>query len=116
MCRTTAGRSITAITFIVPPQRGQRGGSTSYSLPDEAGPRAADFQGHPIIRVGDWVRRLGFPEEPVPLAVTPRPIGVPAIEDGRLLVRIRDVGTHLGQEVQGIEHAEVRLVTRVDNV
>jgi hypothetical protein len=33
-----------------------------------------------------------------------------------LLVRIGDVGTGLGQEVQGIEHAEVRLMAGVDNI
>jgi hypothetical protein len=33
-----------------------------------------------------------------------------------LLVRIGDVGTDLGQEVQGIEHAEVRLMAGVDNI
>jgi hypothetical protein len=45
-------------------------------LPDEAGPGAADLKGRPIVRAGDWVRRLGFREEPVPLAVAPRTIGV----------------------------------------
>jgi hypothetical protein len=33
-----------------------------------------------------------------------------------LLVGVRDVGAHLGQEVQGIEHAEVRLMAGVDNI
>jgi len=72
-------------------------------LPDEAGPGAADLTGRPIVRAGDWVRRLGFREEPVPLAVAPHPIGVPAIEEHGLLVRIRDVGTHLGEEVPYVE-------------
>ena len=49
-------------------------------LPDEGGPGPADLKGRPIVRAGDWVRRLGFREEPVPLEVAPRPIGVPAIE------------------------------------
>jgi hypothetical protein len=31
-------------------------------------------------------------------------------------VAIRDVGAHLGEEVQGIDHPEVRLVARVDRV
>jgi hypothetical protein len=33
-----------------------------------------------------------------------------------LLVGVRDVGAHLGQEVQGIEYPEVRLVAGVDTV
>jgi hypothetical protein len=31
--------------------------------------RSADLQGRPGNRAGDWVRRFGFREEPVPLAV-----------------------------------------------
>ena len=50
------------------------------------------------------------------LAVASRAIGVPAIEERGLLVGVRDVGIHLGQEVQGIEHPEVRLVARMDIV
>jgi hypothetical protein len=33
-----------------------------------------------------------------------------------LLMSVRDVGAHLGQEVQGIEYPEVRLVAGVDTV
>jgi len=34
----------------------------------------------------------------VPLAVAPCPIGVPAVKERGLLVRFRDVGTHLAQD------------------
>jgi hypothetical protein len=38
-------------------------------LPDEAGPGAPDLTGCPIVRARDWIRRFGFREEPVLLAV-----------------------------------------------
>ena len=66
--------------------------------------------------MGAWVRRLGAPEEPVLLPIATRAIGVPAVEERGLLVRIGDVGAHLGEEVQRIEHPEIRLVTRMDRV
>jgi hypothetical protein len=65
---------------------------------------------------GGCVRPAGVAEESVLLPIASRPMGVPAIEDRRLLVRVRDVGAHLGEEVQGIEHAEACLVMRVDRV
>jgi hypothetical protein len=33
-----------------------------------------------------------------------------------LLMSVRDVGAHLGEEVQGIEYAEIRLMAGVDNI
>ena len=50
---------------------------------------AADLQGRPVVRAGEWVRRFGFREQPVLLAVAPRAIGVPAVEERGLLVRVR---------------------------
>lgn len=76
----------------------------------------AALTGHPLVRAGDWVRRFGYREEPEPLAVAPRPSGVPAREERGLLVRLREVGPHLGEAVQAVEPADVGLVTRVDNV
>ncbi len=48
--------------------------------------------------------------------VAARPVGVPTIEEGRLLVDIRDVRAHLREEVESIEHAEVGLVAGVDRI
>jgi hypothetical protein len=65
----------------------------------EAGPRAADLLGCSSRFIGDRRRPFGFPEQAVPPAVPPGPIGVPAVEERGLLVRIGDLGAHLGQEV-----------------
>jgi hypothetical protein len=69
-----------------------------------------------MVRARDWVRRFGFREEAGLLAVASRPIGVPSIEERRLLVRIGDVGAHLGKKIQRIEHPEVGLVPWMDRV
>ena len=68
---------------------------------DQARPRTAHLQGSPIALSGGWVRRRGVPEEPVLLPIPTRAIGVPAVEEGGLLVRLGDVGAHLGEEIQG---------------
>jgi hypothetical protein len=85
-------------------------------LADEASPGAADLQGCPMVRAREWVRRSGFREEPVLPAVAPRPVRVPAIEERGLLVDIGDLGGHLRQEVQRVEHPEVRLVAMVNDI
>jgi len=69
-----------------------------------------------MVRLGGWVHRLGFPEDPVLLAVASGPMRGPPIEEHCLLVWIGDAGAYLGEEIQGIEHPEVPLVPRVDNV
>lgn len=101
-----------------PPHRGLAAGAEGrvhlIDLADEASPGAADRQGRPLVRARDWVRRFGFREQAVPPAVAPRPVRVPAIEERGLLVDIGDLGGHLRQEVQRVEHAEVRLVPGVD--
>jgi hypothetical protein len=66
--------------------------------------------------MGAWVRRLGVPEEPVLLTIPTRAIGVPAVEEGGLLVRIGDAGAHPGEEVQGIEDPEVGVMSGVDGL
>lgn len=77
-------------------------------LPNQARPRSVDLQGCSRAFSGYRFRPFGFAEETVLPAVTPCPIGVPTVEERGLLVGVRDVGTHLIQEVQGIEHPEVR--------
>jgi hypothetical protein len=85
-------------------------------LAEQTRPGPPGFQWHPTTLLGHGLHRGSLPEEPVPLPVASRPIGVPAVEERGLLVGIGDVGAHLGEEVQGIEHPEVRLVPRVDRV
>jgi len=85
-------------------------------LTDQTRPRATDFQRRPRLPIGSWFLHAGLLEEAVSLAIPPGPVGVPAIEERGLLVGVRDVGAHLGQEVQGIEHPKVRLMAGVDDV
>lgn len=50
------------------------------------------------------------------LPIPSRPIREPAVEKRGLLVWVRDVGAHLGLEVQRREDPEVRLVPGMDRV
>jgi len=52
-------------------------------------------------------RRPSLPAKPLPLPIPAGSVGVPAVEDGRLLVDIRDVGTHLREAVEGVNHPDV---------
>ena len=45
-------------------------------LADQAHPGSPGFQGRPSVPFGGWLRRGSRPEEPVPLPIAPRPIGV----------------------------------------
>lgn len=82
------------------------------NLADQPGPGSADVQRRSVLPRGN--PHVGVPEEPVLLPIASPAIRVPAVEECGLLVGIGDVGAHLGEEVQGIEDAEVRLVSRVD--
>jgi hypothetical protein len=90
--------------------------SPPKNLADQARPRAADRPARPMVRARNWLRRFGFPEAPVLRAVTPSPMRAPARAERGLLVRIGEVGGHLGQEVQRIDHPAMRLVAGVDRV
>ncbi len=69
-------------------------------LADQAGPGSANLQGRSSAFGANRFRPFGFPPQAVALAIAPRPIGVPAIEEGGLLVGVGDVGAMLDQEAR----------------
>lgn len=54
----TAARAITALTFIGPPAARTQAGIHLVHPPEEAGPRAADRKGHPMVRAGEMICAL----------------------------------------------------------
>ena len=56
----------------------------------------------------------GLPAEPALPAIASRPIRVPTVKEGDLLMSIGAVATYLGEEIHGTKHTVVGLVTRVN--
>jgi hypothetical protein len=83
-------------------------------LADQAGPGPADFQRRSPLHHGG--PHLGVPQEALLLPIAAGSIRIPSVRECGLLVGIGDVSGYFGEEVQGIEHPEVRLVARVDRV
>ena len=115
--RSTAARTAQRVHLVhladqAGPSRLRASREPQPNASTQAGP--ADFQRRSPLHHGG--PHLGVPQEALLLPIAAGSIRIPSVRECGLLVGIGDVSGYFDEEVQGIEHPEVRLVARVDRV
>ena len=99
----SAGRHLVGFSLQPPAWSRRRADRVRVHLvhyPDKAGPGLPDGKGRRLVGCGG--RGTGCSAQVSLLPVAARPIGIPAVKDRGLLMRIRDVGARRG-EVTGVD-------------